>query len=189
MLFYLIFLKILSIITTGDSMVILFADRKSKTEKEIIKILKNFGADYISDKAIRKSGGKITLISQYKPIDIQSTKDIVIICDETRRFEKLKLPNKILGIFEDTNKIAAAIFKESKSTCITCGLGIKNTVTLSSIECKKVVVCLQRTVTDFFGNEIEPGDFAIKISADFSPFSIMASFLILLLHGIIPIEF
>ena len=47
-------------------MVILFSERKSKTEREIIKILCGYGAGYISDNPITGGACTFTLESEYK---------------------------------------------------------------------------------------------------------------------------
>ena len=169
-------------------MVILFSDRKNKTEKEIIEILKNYGADYISDKKIHKGNGKITIISEYKITDLNIEKGIAVYIDETQRFIGQKFPMGIIGICEDCNKEALKNFSYNKIPVITCGMSAKNTITLSSINSDTLLATLQRNITVINGNEIYPEEFKIKTKKNYLPFSVMASIAILLLNDITPYE-
>ena len=113
-------------------MVILFADKKTGTGKEISEILRCSG---------------ISIITEYEKI------------------------------------------MESGIPVITCGMNPKNTVTLSSLTAASALVSLQRTVTDIFGYEAEPGEFRIKLNRGYSPFAVTASAAVFLLSGILPDEF
>ena len=62
----------------------------------------------------------------------------------------------------------------------------KNTVTLSSLGSTSLLASLQRTVTDLCGNEVDPAEFKIKLTKQYSPFAVMASAAVLLLVGIKP---
>ncbi len=170
-------------------MVILFSGRQSKTEKEIIEILKTYGASYISDKTVTENKGKFTIISTYKKTDIELEKGIAIFIDNTDRFKQQSFPIGVIGICEDTNTKALEIFKKNHIAVISCGINLKNTITLSSFNDENLLASLQRTVTDNSGNQIDPSEFKIKLTKNYSSFSIMASIAVLLLNGIFPIEF
>lgn len=169
-------------------MVVLFSDRKNKTEKEIIEILKSYGADYISDKNIHKGTGKITIISEYKVTDLEIENGIAVFISESDRFKNQKFPKGIIGICEDCNKIALQTFSASKNSVITCGMNSKNTITLSSINSNTLLATLQRNLTDKYGNELYPEEIKIKQKKNYIPFSVMVSIAILLLSGIVPNE-
>ncbi len=167
-------------------MVILFADRKSKTEKEIIEILTLFGASYISDKTVCSTEGAFTVVSEYKCIDLILNDGIAVICDITDRFKSQRFPTGIIGVCEDTNIKALDLFHKNHIPVITCGMNAKNTVTLSSLDNNIPFITLQRRITNLKGKIIEPAEFNIKLSKNYSPFSVMASVAILLLEGQIP---
>lgn len=167
-------------------MVILFSGRKSVIEKEIIKILTSFGANYISDKKIKTGGNLFTIISEYKPTEINIKNGIVIFIDDTDRFESQILPENIIGICENQNIAAKEAFKNSKTPVIICGMNTKCSITLSSLGSNYLFVSLQRSITNFKGEKIEPFEFKIKLTAPYHPFSVMASATVLLLNGIVP---
>lgn len=170
-------------------MVIIFSGRKSAVEKEIISILTKYGANYISDKMISADAGKFTIISEYKKTDIKLKKGIAVFIDDTDRFNDQIFPEGIIGICGDSNTKALELFKKSNIPVISCGMNCKNTVTLSSLNSSTLLATLQRTVIDNYGNEVDPGEFKIKLTKNYEPFSVMASAAVLLVNGIIPDEF
>lgn len=167
-------------------MVILFSGRRSAVEKEIIEILSGYGANYISDKAVSSVGGRFTVVSEYKKTDIKLKSGIAVFIDDTDRFCNQVFPKGIIGICEDSNTAALKAFKTSGIPVISCGMGAKNTVTLSSLGNASLLASLQRTVTDFAGNDIDPAEFKIRLTKKYSPFAVMASAAVLLILGIKP---
>ena len=170
-------------------MVILFSGRKSAVERDIIEILSGCGANYISDKAVTSGDGGFTIISEYKKTEINLKNGIAVFIDDTDRFNNQTFPKGIIGICEDSNQKALEIFKNSNIPVISCGMSAKNTVTLSSINSETLLAALQRTVTDCTGNEVDPGEFKIKLKKSYAPFAVMASTAVLLLNGITPKAF
>lgn len=170
-------------------MVILFSERKSRIEKEIIEILTFTGADYISDKTVCSREGVFTIISEYKKTELKIPQGIAVFCDNTERFKNQTFPKGIIGICEDTNINALELFKNSNTPIISCGMSGKNTITLSSLGDNTLLAALQRIITNVNNTEIEPCEFKIKLNKSYSPFAVMASVAVLLLKGITPKEF
>ena len=170
-------------------MVILLSDRRNKCEAEIIEILKKYGARCISDKYVIDGKTGLTILSLYKNSDIQIDKGVVVFLDNGARFIKQKLPVGIVGICEENNQSALDILKRNKIEAVCCGMGSKNSITLSSIGSNQLFTCLQRGLQSSSGEIIEQGEFKIKLTKNYKPFSVMASTAILLLEGITPISF
>ncbi|MBO5211636.1 MAG: hypothetical protein J6B80_06885 [Clostridia bacterium] len=170
-------------------MVILLSDRKSKYEKEIIEILKKYGGQHISDKFIGDGNSKFTILSIYKKSEWQLSKGVVVFLDEGNRFSEQKIPISFIGVCDENNTKALTIFKKNKISAICCGLGNKNSITLSSLGNNSLFACLQRNIQNTDGEIIEQGELKIKLTKNYLPFSIMASVAILLLNGITPVEF
>lgn len=169
-------------------MVVLLSGRKNKYEKEIIEILTKIGANYISDKAVFSGDSPITIISEYKNTNLKIKKGIVVMLDDNERFLEQKLPFSMVGICEESNKIGIDILSKNNIKVISCGLGPKNSVTISSINYDTIFITIQRIITNIKGEDIEPAEYKIKINREYLPFSIMASVTIMLLYGIIPKE-
>lgn len=170
-------------------MVILFSNRKSKIEKEIIEILTSNGGDYISDKTVMSGKGLFTVISEYKKTELNLKNCVALILDDGTRFENQNFPDGTIGICEDKNIKALSIFQRNNIPVISCGMNGKNTITLSSFNSDTLFASLQRTVTDTNGKDIEPEEFKIRLTKKYSPFSVMASTAVLLLCGIMPNQF
>lgn len=168
---------------------ILLSERKSKYEKEIVEILKNYGADHFSDKIIAKGVGSFTSISIYKPTELFLKNGVAVFTEKTNKFNKQNFPIGIIGICEDTNKNALENFKKSNIAVITCGINNKNTITISSLCENNVLVTLQRSIIDINGNHIEPCEFKISLLKQYNPYSILSVTAILIIHGIYPTEF
>lgn len=169
-------------------MVLLFANRKSQTENEIAEILKSYNVNRICEKEIIW-GNAFSVITMYKSAEINAKKGIAVFCDDTDRFKNQLLPQGFIGICEENNKNALNILKMNNIPVISCGMNSKNTITLSSIDKNNLVAGLQRIVFDLNFNEILPTEFKITLKENYKPFSVMASVGILLLNGIIPIDF
>lgn len=169
-------------------MVILFSERKSNIADEITEILTSCGANYISDRVIYSPNGSFTVVREYKKTDITLKKGVAVFCDNTERFKEQSFPLGIIGICEDRNKNALKVFLKSKTPVISCGLGNKNTVTVSSITDNSLLATLQRSINTLYGVKIEPADFKIALKKNYSTFSVMASVAVLLLNGINPKE-
>ena len=170
-------------------MVILFSNRKNKTEKELIEILTACGADFISDKRISATGGFFTVVSSYKPCEFEIKKGIAVILDDTEKFKKQNLPNNIIGICEDINFSALETFKNNKTKVITYGNNHKNTLTVSSFNENSLVITLQRTIKNIYGEKIYPTDYKIVLKKNYSKEAVMCAVAILLLNRIEPKTF
>ena len=163
-------------------MVILFSGRKEKTEKEIIDILTDFGANYISDKKISAASGGFTIISEYKKTDIKIDSGIAVMLDNSERFENQIFPEGIIGICESSNLKALEILRANNTPVISCGMNPKSSVTLSSLNSSSILLTVQRRI-NLPDKIIQPGEYQIEISKKYSPFSIMASAVILFLKS------
>lgn len=170
-------------------MVILFSNRKSKCEKELAKILGKYGGNFISDKILNNMGEKFNIVSFYKKAEISIDKGIAVFLEKNIRFKDQLLPIGIVGVCEENDKTALEIFKKSHNAVITCGINNKNTITFSSISPNTLFATLQRSIYDINGNLLEPCELKIKLTENFSSFSVICSVIILLYHGIIPEEF
>ncbi len=171
------------------TLVILLSTRKSRREKEIVKILQKYGADYISDKILSAKNGKFIVIGIYKKTEIAIDKGIVIFVEKNPRFIDQKFPIGLVGVCEENNNTALQTLKKSKNAVISFGINNKNTITLSSITEDTLLATLQRSIYDISGNLLEPCELKIKLTEKFSPFAVMSAVAILLYNGIIPKEF
>ena len=65
---------------------------------------------------------------------------------------------------------------------ITYGFNSKATITASSIDDNKIIVCLQRAITNVYGKQIEPQEFEMDFSTEISSYTAMEITSLLLLY-------
>ena len=65
---------------------------------------------------------------------------------------------------------------------ITYGFNSKATITASSIDDNKIIVCLQRAITNAHGKQIEPQEFEMDFSNEISSYTAMEITSLLLLY-------
>lgn len=165
-------------------MVLLFSNRKNKLEKEIIEILTACGGDFISDKAVHITGGLFTVNIFYKKTDIEAQKGIVLLLDDTARFENQEIPKGLIAVCEENNRKALEIIKNSGAPVVTCGINPKNTLTVVGFEKESFIISLQREITDINGKTVLPFDFKINFAKNHSPQAIIMCCAIILLLGL-----
>ncbi len=147
-------------------MVVILSDKENSVEKEIARLLCG-----------------IELISVKGEADITLDKGIIIMTDEGKCFQSLKLNKDIIGICSDTNSSALSLFKRNGLPIITCGTGSKNTLTVSSIREKSLMLSLQRSIKDLKGRIIEPLEIKTECDAE-DCFSVMAVTAVRLIYGV-----
>lgn len=79
---------------------------------------------------------------------------------------------------------AISTLQSQKAYVVTYGLNSKATLTASSIEKNQIVLCLQRTIVDVDGNEIEPQEFSVSLLDDYDPELVMLIMAISIINGI-----
>ena len=169
----------------GEKMVVVLSDKEDKAQKEILRILNLQGAGIISEKGIQEAKGDFSVVSIVKPNNIQLEKGVIIMTSEKNTFKNQILPEDVIGICKDTNSAALNLFMKNHIPVITCGTGNKNTLTVSSVNDKGIMISLQRNITDIKGNIIEPIEIKIAASAqDFFP--LLAATGASLYYGVLP---
>ena len=113
-------------------------------------------------------------------------KGVVIFCDDTERFAAQVLPKTVFGVCEEDSAAALMVFKNSGVAVISCGLGSKNTVTVSSISKNQMLIAFQRSFINIKGEVIEPREYRINLNKSYNTYSVLAAATALILNSIIP---
>lgn len=170
-------------------MITIFSKLRSREGKEIAEILKKHGASVINDSTVFSGYSNFSVLLRSKAIKFSGDKNIILIADNFDYLSKYKLPKETIGICESSAQKSLKNFTKQNTLTITCGLNLKSTVTLSSINENNMLVCLQRSLITINENIIEPADFKIELSKNYLPFSVMAAFVVLILLDIKPENF
>jgi len=89
--------------------------------------------------------------------------------------------NSQIAIVDSANDNLMHHVANMQIPAITCGLSARDTVTLSSISVDGAVVNLQRGMTGFYGDEIEPQEIPAIIEEEADHFALMSATVISLL--------
>lgn len=164
-------------------MVVILSDRENKTEKEIIRMLSALGAAVISDGKILETGSSFTVVASHRKTQIKAKSGIVIATDGIKKFKNQRLPRGVIGICSESNMSALDLFKKNGISVITCGVGTKNTLSVSSINENGMLLCLQRSIIDANGCVLEPCELKIKPSGKTELFSCLAAEAVRLIYN------
>ena len=88
-----------------------------------------------------------------------------------------------IGICDSSDAAALLYFKTEGIPVITCGMGAKNTLTLSSFNDGTALITVQRELPFLSGGGEKPEEFSVHFEGDSSPFAVMAVFAVEHLAG------
>ena len=130
----------------------------------------------------------LTLIGEQQ-IDIQKENpDFALV--EIENLSRITAPNTIILCKEPFYAPVNATLPADAVggvRAMTLGMSSKDTLTLSSITPDSAVLCLQRAISDLFGNTLDPVEIPLSLSRRYDAFSILCAAAIFLLSGKIDI--
>ena len=170
-------------------MVFLFSDSQGPEQEEISEILCRHGAGIVSDREAPVQNQTFLLASAHTPIKLEAESGIVIFTSDCAAFRDQRLPGSLSGVCESDNKTALEILQQNKNPVITCGMDLRNALTLSGVWEYAVSVGLQRTLRDKNGTELSPAEYPICLTKPYTPFAVLAATAALLTEGIVPVRF
>ena len=84
------------------------------------------------------------------------------------------------GVCESRDKRALLYFQNKKLPVVTCGMGLTDTLTLSSFNDGTALITVQRELPFEYEESEKPEEFTLRFTGNPTPFSVMAVFIILL---------
>lgn len=162
-------------------MIFILSDKENKTNNEIIEIL-SFKSLGLTD----NQKEMLTVVAVNSTIKIKAEKGIVIVTDRIKNFKNQQIPKNFLGICSENNKNALKLFKANKLSVITCGIGNKNTISISSIAETDMLFCLQRSINDINGNVVLPCEIKVKTKKEYNLFCLLSAVAVMFYHKIKP---
>lgn len=88
-----------------------------------------------------------------------------------------------LAVVHSENREALAFAAAHHLKTLTCGLSVRDTLTLSSLTDECAMVCLQREIRPFGGGIIEPGEIPVRLYAPVGRGELLLVAAVLLLCG------
>lgn len=88
---------------------------------------------------------------------------VLVLCDQGAP-RRLVLRNDTIVVAGANDRWARRLMQGRENAVITCGTGMRDTLTVSSIEPERLMLCLQRTVPTAQGGELEPCEAQVQVS-------------------------
>lgn len=112
---------------------------------------------------------------------------IIIMSNNEKIFSKKEVVKNMISkvkylIINADEEIDLSMLENVSINVITYGFNSKSTVTTSSVKEDSILICLQRSIHDILGKEIEPQEIIIKKEAKIATSIIMGVSTILLLY-------
>lgn len=174
----------------GENMVTIIICGSKKDEviaKTLYKVLCRYGKVY-HDKVyepIRVVSHTSFYISEVEHIPESNASNGILIFKNT--FEKSDnsiIPNNFTIIMDPQNTEAAQAIKGTNNVVITCGMLMKSTLSISSLDFSSAIISVQRSITDLSSKLIEPHDFAVLLRNKMGVYPILAVSAALMMLGV-----
>ena len=119
------------------------------------------------------------------PLNLCLEQCIVVFCKGTPP-QPIELSKGSVCIVESSNTEALSLLRGCERTVICCGMSGRDTLSVSSLERNSASVSLQREITTFQGQTVDPGDIPVALSLPADAYSLSAAVGVLLLSGADP---
>ena len=103
---------------------------------------------------------------------------IVFVADTGKPNFDIPVGASVLSFAESGNGMAL----DGSQQLISCGLRQRDTLTLSSLDSKKPVFSVQRTIYTLHGEKLEIGEYPLMINEDYNPRDIIAAAAVVILY-------
>jgi len=91
-----------------------------------------------------------------------TTDTVLVLADQTAP-RRLELSPDTIVIAGADNRRARKLLQGRENRVVTCGTGLRDTITMSSAERGRLLVCVQRELPTVKGDWIEPFEFVVNI--------------------------
>lgn len=163
--------------------VILYGNPIDNVYDDINALLSGYGITTLNGEKISQinDGGDYLFVKRSEPMIIDVPKGIFVFLNKIDKIFNLKIPSGFVAITRSENSAALRLLKTIGINTITCGMASADTLTLSSVSESSVSVSLQREIKTLSNQTVEPAEFPIKITKNYSDYGILATCGILLL--------
>lgn len=172
--------------------VILYGDDNDmETAKLIARCLSKYaGVLHINSRCINYIGknAKFLLLECQNPVTLNFKKGIIILKNKTKRIKSINIPDGFQVVTESDNKSALKLLKKVDHPIITCGMSVRDTLSVSSCKEDTVSISLQRNITLLSGEILECCEVPFKLSVKSDDYAKLAVAAILMLSGEVKAE-
>ena len=154
----------------------------------LIGIITNQKNEIYMQKELLKSSvvDNIIFINDKNIANMKNIKFKVIVIDNklNNKIEFRKIISMANNILLNMDmKIDIDTINDLKLKIITYGFNSKSTFTVSSVTENNIIICLQRTICNMFGNKIEPQEYQLKNCQNTEIYAVIAAGIIKILNN------
>lgn len=97
--------------------------------------------------------------------------------------EPFPIPPAAIGLLSSDNLPAADFIKSLGIKAVTCGMSTRDTLTFSSLEADRAVLCLQRSLPLLSGRILEPFELPLSLSPGYDAYALLCLAGVCILSG------
>ena len=127
-----------------------------------------------------------TLFCTHSAPRADNTKGVLVFDENFKNAGSFPLSQGLIPVLESNNKKAVSHLKDTSHIAITCGTGLRDTLSIASLDDMRATISLQRELTSINGDAYEPHDFIAHLSQKTDVYPLLAVCGTLLLCGIKP---
>ena len=127
-----------------------------------------------------------TLFCTHSAPRADNTKGVLVFDENFKNAGSFPLSQGLIPVLESNNKKAVSRLKHTSHIAITCGTGLRDTLSIASLDDMRATISLQRELTSINGDAYEPHDFIAHLSQKTDVYPLLAVCGTLLLCGIKP---
>ena len=160
---------------------------KSVTQALLSSLARYGGVRFFSSEQVSESGASAEfLLCEFPSVPkIGLSRGILLLKNGLRpQKEPVSLPNGLFCVLESQNRQAAEQLQGSGAVVVSCGTGVKETLSVAGLESTGATISLQRNLVTLGGNVLEPHDFNVTFSVPRSPYQALFVSAALLLAGV-----
>lgn len=109
--------------------------------------------------------------------------DIIVFKNSFESTDGIGLSNGNIVIIDSQNTQAVKVLSGTDNVVITCGMSMRDTLSISSFELSEATVSLQREVQNLNCDAIEPREFKVALANDIGVYPILSCCAVLLMLG------
>ena len=156
--------------------------------RELTRILSPLGSCLHLEKnhlLIPSEKAQLTFLLYETPVGCtaEGGKGILILKQDVSPLVRLSIALNYPAIVDSGCENGLKLLQRLKLPAVTCGLSLRDTLSLSSISENSACICLQRDLENLQGQISEAGEFPVSFGKPVSQYALMAGCAVLLLSG------
>lgn len=146
--------------------VVVYAQKPEGPAQLVANVLSRYGRTELhqpASLAARGSGERCYVVEAVSRIDRLMLPQAVLLFADRTAPRQLALCEKVIVVAGADNRRVSRLLCGRPNPVVTCGTGLRDTLTLSSSAGDRAVLCAQRRIPTLTGELLEPFEFAVEL--------------------------